>query len=1635
MADDKKRRGGLLGFLGFETVQPPYNPSILKSFEYFLDRESTQNRLINNLIKDYAPDTADNPGSISFTTVISLAGSFVKAPGHTLNLLRFYRNQEKHNTPGFQEALIDSSATWGFVERTADKLERIVPLMQNMGVDLFSEGKPLDEKGMEHIKGSLKNTQFRATLKEIVQDSQKENPNYLKITSKLLGAIDQTGAAKDYFKNKGESIENYIVSSIKSQIEQDKARVLEWDGITGNSGRDPEQLRIFREEFLDRNGITGEARDKALETGELPKTIEDQLRDYGLKEKDLDKIMKIVPMLLDSPGGLKKMVDSLSEGNYLDIARQVLDLADKKPEIKEYLNENKEIFGKVVSSVLQTNDYTKNSGVVVGGLYDIVPALFENTSVLREIIDVYAKEEYTSMVAKTLDMMASSPSVRAYFQEHKEDLEKLITASVKSQIEQDKQYIAEWADITKKRGHDPEQLKIFREAFLDSRGITGEVREKALATGELPKTVYEQLADYGLEAKDLDNIMKIVPMLLDSPGELKTMVESFSQGNYPDIARQVLDLADNNPEIKQYLNENKETFGKVVSSVLQSNAYTKNAGVETGALYNIVPALFENTKALKEMIDIYEKGDYNAIAAKTFDLIINDPKVRNYFQEHQQDFEKLTTAIIEASIHQSREALKEENQKWQQLDPEAKRAYLNQEEKWKNFSNADKDKMIANNKLHDLGDTLANLGINQEDIGAISRMAVLALNNPENTAQVLGNLSKMANFATGGVLPEGLALDNLTDMAKNALTLMEQSPEMTDSLNEQKALIGKIVQANMASMPGLKDINPAGLVPFLVNHPKEMKQIIDLVREEKYNKITPIILELAKTDRSLANYLAENKTTLASAAMVTTGFDKYDISPEIADILVNLTTENNLSKLQDLAALAEKGEWVKVGAGLADMIDKDPEFRESLKNNRENINKIVDVILAEQPGLRSSVAALDVGTLANNMLSNPGQVRDLLNSYDSGSTVSLVMQGAKFVASKLMDSETRGVLTSAAGKMVVGIATKDQQEMAEGMASILSSRANYSKRVNLSEIIQKSAQKVAEGITSEQEKKQFLKETSNSKFFEGTTIKGTSIKPVRFDSLDINGMQFVNTKFENVSLTNTKITKTSFHGASFKNTSFVGVTMDGATLESLLPEIKKGTISLQGVKIEGSLDNMDLKEVSFKGADLSAVTSMKDTNIEKANFQGATSMPPNAALTQAFGLQSIESYMSKSQLDTLISQNREKIGEEIANKLVAKAKSQDIDLTKEEIAALKKEVVRLYTDKSEIGERFRGAIASDYKQLTSGDFPQKTESIKNTADYQGKASNHLTMLYDNIKTPEKMEAALVADILAQQVNKDLFAQGANRGKDGLEIRKALEVAISEFTKESGMSARDILSDPNKDKVMQEITENIRSKTKYTNVGMASGGIYLPEGAISEDMSKRFAMKMNIAFGDNAISSKEKEQIADMANAIATNIFGPNAKNTHSKDIEQITAMLETSFYKLKKDNPQMDLGATIAANKDKLVGALDRGYLGTTGTGLTKDFYDNATYTGKALSSSVKTEKCQDAINKTVKEAVSDNVKESKQNKTQTQVQTQSSQVQTENVVEKAKAIGKSTSKQKKEARSTTELPPKPKRVKSNIRY
>ncbi|AFC71219.1 hypothetical protein MC5_04575 [Rickettsia australis str. Cutlack] len=60
-----------------------------------------------------------------------------------------------------------------------------------------------------------------------------------------------------------------------------------------------------------------------------------------------------MPILLDNPESLKKVFDGFIKGDYTGIAKELVMFTKDNPEIKKYLNDNKEILTGILDKTLK----------------------------------------------------------------------------------------------------------------------------------------------------------------------------------------------------------------------------------------------------------------------------------------------------------------------------------------------------------------------------------------------------------------------------------------------------------------------------------------------------------------------------------------------------------------------------------------------------------------------------------------------------------------------------------------------------------------------------------------------------------------------------------------------------------------------------------------------------------------------------------------------------------------------------------------------------------------------------------------------------------------------------------------------------------------------------------------------------------------------------------------------------------------------------------------------------------------------------------------------------------------------------------------------------------------------------------
>ena len=153
------------------------------------------------------------------------------------------------------------------------------------------------------------------------------------------------------------------------------------------------------------------------------------------------------------------------------------------------------------------------------------------------------------------------------------------------------------------------------------------------------------------------------------------------------------------------------------------------------------------------------------------------------------------------------------------------------------------------------------------------------------------------------------------------------------------------------------------------------------------------------------------------------------------------------------------------------------------------------------------------------------------------------------------------------------------------------------------------------------------------------------------------------------------------------------------------------------------------------------------------------------------------------------------------------------------------------------------------------------------------------------------------------------------------------------------------------------------------MGYASGGIYLPQGAISNEMIEEFAHELSEEAGIHSLNKKETLAVKSMADDIARELFGDEVNSSRKEDAKAILHTLKRSFYDIKAENNSIDISKIINQNKVELTGNINKGYTYTSGEGLSMLYYGQTNTRGTKLNmSSVNSKEFQQALKEKIVE-------------------------------------------------------------------
>ena len=289
------------------------------------------------------------------------------------------------------------------------------------------------------------------------------------------------------------------------------------------------------------------------------------------------KILDIIPTLLNKMPETKEIFDTLNAPNQgvMISLEKSLEMVVGDDKLKSFFANNKTILPNIALGIIEntpsvqsiTKEYNFDKQML-----SIVGEVMSKPEIAHEIIADLNKGDYMSLTGNIISTL-NDPSFK---------LKDIL-------VEQSK------------------------EGLFDNL-ITGVLEQDAKNS----QTIKQQLINYGLEASDVTKLTSIMPILLDKSESLKKVFRDFIKGDYTGMAKELIALTKDNPEIKKYLNNNREIFASILDKTLVDIPGINN--LDKQELYNVLPSILNHPNELVKVIEEVEKSNYRGAASAIYNL-------------------------------------------------------------------------------------------------------------------------------------------------------------------------------------------------------------------------------------------------------------------------------------------------------------------------------------------------------------------------------------------------------------------------------------------------------------------------------------------------------------------------------------------------------------------------------------------------------------------------------------------------------------------------------------------------------------------------------------------------------------------------------------------------------------------------------------------------------------------------------------------------------------------------------------------------------------------------------------------------------------------------------------------------------
>ncbi|UZW38078.1 pentapeptide repeat-containing protein [Rickettsia conorii] len=560
-----------------------------KNYQKVVEKVLSSSKL-NKVLKSVIQDLSSSK-SISLRTILLGARFILTNPVNTYNLVKLANSSKIYLDPEFQKSLLKQSPIWEFLKKHSDDLPKIGQILANAGFREFQDKSALDEKGLEILKECFKNEQVLKKLQEIAVEVKQELPNWNKVTSRTLDMLVIDKNFQKFFNEKSEDITKYIRTGATEILpsdyiktfddilqKPDKKNLLkifnehpEFKQELAKNINNPNTLKRFNKLSPEKQIIIENFLEEAKE--QAKPFLKEHFETYKI---DL-KILDIIPTLLNKIPETKEIFDTLNAPNQgvMISLEKSLEMVAGDDKLKSFFANNKTILPNIALGIIEntpsvqsiTKEYNFDKQML-----SIVGEVMSKPEIAHEIIADLNKGDYMSLTGNIISAL-NDPSFK---------LKDIL-------VEQNK------------------------EGLFDNL-ITGVLEQDAKNS----QTIKQQLINYGLEASDVTKLTSIMPILLDKSESLKKVFRDFIKGDYTGMAKELIALTKDNPEIKKYLNNNREIFASILDKTLVEIPGINN--LDKKELYNVLPSMLNHPNELVKIIEEVEKSNYSGAASAIYNL-------------------------------------------------------------------------------------------------------------------------------------------------------------------------------------------------------------------------------------------------------------------------------------------------------------------------------------------------------------------------------------------------------------------------------------------------------------------------------------------------------------------------------------------------------------------------------------------------------------------------------------------------------------------------------------------------------------------------------------------------------------------------------------------------------------------------------------------------------------------------------------------------------------------------------------------------------------------------------------------------------------------------------------------------------